>query len=229
MRWIGTSTQWFIPAFILILVPHAHALKLTKDTVRESTFPHSGSTSATWHDSVSLINTTSDTLSMDVIHFVVPQGKEAHLRIGYKVPYRSSGDVEGIVVQSAQPLRFAFASEKRILPRERIPITGFSMETCIECPTGEGYNPNARQDTIRTYVIFETKVSRDTLVVIGTISATSSGIRFPARPFKSPADNGNKGSRQHHFFNSLGQLESENQSTSGEPLVVKFRIIGEGH
>lgn len=226
MRRIVAAPQWLFLAFVLFLVPNAQALMLTKDTVRESYTPPPGPQN--WHDSLSFINTTDDTLGMVAIHLIVPQGKEAHLRIGYKVPYKSSGSVEGRVVQSSQPLRFAFASQKRILPRERIPITGFSMETCIECPTSGGsYNPNASQDTIMTYVVFETNVSRDTLVVIGTISATSSGMRFQARLTKPPPRNGNKGSRQYQFFNGLGQTEVEEQSSTEESVMMKFRRTGE--
>jgi hypothetical protein len=163
---------------------------------------------------------------MEAIYFIAPQGKEAHLQMGYKVPYRRDGILEGIVIQSNWPYRFSSTSEKRILPRERISITGFKMETCIECPTGGGFNPNAPQDTITTYLVFETKVSRDTLVVIGTISATSSGIRFQVPPASSPAKDGRKDSWQHRFFNGLGQTGSEDPSFT-EAQTVKFRRKGE--
>ena len=144
--------------FLLACFP-IHALEFTKDTVFESW---------TWNDSTSILNTEADTVFIDTLHFKVPQGKEAHLRFGYNDPYRRTG-VDGPVIRSTGPFMFSSQSEKRIVPGGRIPITGFSMETCIYCPTGGSSSNTGQKETLLTYLIFVTTSSRDTLVVIGDI------------------------------------------------------------
>ena len=76
--------------FLFLVCLPIHALEFTKDSVFESW---------NWNDSTSILNTGTDTVSIDTVHFKVPNGKEAHLRVGYNQPYRRTG-VSGPVIRS---------------------------------------------------------------------------------------------------------------------------------
>lgn len=212
-----------ILVFTILFRPDSHALKLTKDTVKESLFSNPASRYATWNDSLSLINTTGDTLSMEGIYFIVPQGKQAQLQIGYKSPYHPAGDIVGPVLKPGQRYRAFEDSARRILPGQRIPISGFLMETCIECPGSGGTNTGASQDTLKTFVVFDTKVASDTLVVIGTINSSPNGIRFFYPPSKAQTDNGGTGFIHQEFFNTLGRTVRENRTRIRDPMILKFK------
>jgi hypothetical protein len=181
----------------------AHALSLTKDTVYESRFSGTSSSWAIWNDSVSLLNRTSDTVKMKAIIFTVPEGKIAELGMGYGKPYRKDGPVGGAVLHPDRPYDPIWQPGKVIPPGGRVPITGFQMSNCIECPVTEGILATSEMDTLITYVIFDTSVRRDTLVVIGDISKSPSGIGRPYR-VREMSKNG-PGSRILRFFNLLGQ------------------------
>lgn len=187
------------------MLQNVDALSLTKKKVYVSTRPIPNDSWATWNDSTSLINTTSDTLILNALYFKVPNGYYAELEIGLNVPYRKDGNISGAVVNSNQNYTPFPGQLKPILPNARIPITGFWVASCIQCPVGQNSGSGNSSDTLSMLLVFETKVSLDTLIIIGPIAkAFSSMVIAPVSPnFKMENNNGPVGN---HYFNILGQF-----------------------
>jgi hypothetical protein len=190
-------------AALLALSQKAQALSLSKDTVYESRFSQGDPTWSIWNDSVSLINKTQDTVTIEAIYYSVPAGKVAQLQFGFGEPYMREGNLSGIVIYYTRPYIIFDEREKTMFPYRRVPISGFYMERCIECPlSGAGSSQNA-MDTLVTYLIFETKLKRDTLVVIGDVRPVSTGFNSKGKPSQTV---GSSQFRPYSFFNILGRF-----------------------
>jgi hypothetical protein len=180
-----------------------HALTLTKDTVYETAY-------LGWNDSTSLLNKSSDSVRITAISFSVPPGKYAELRLGFGSPYVKFGNIGGPVIHS-EGIQFDSFGQTEIIipPGGRIPITGFQISYCIECPAAQNRNARDEMDTVAAYLIFDTKIKKDTLVAIGDIQMTANAILKPLRSRKPNRD----GMESWLFwpFNILGQLRHSNK------------------
>jgi hypothetical protein len=190
-----------------------HALTLTKDTVYESIFTETDPNWAIWNDSTSLINNTGDTVSMESILFLIPKGKYAELGMGYGKAYRKEGSVGGAVLHAGRPYDPIWDPGKTIPPGARVPITGFQMANCIECPLEKGAGAGDDRDTLIAYLIFDTQLDKDTLVVIGEVSKGMSGIRIPYRPREMKR--GGMEFRNFRYFDFLGRFRLLHSPTPG--------------
>jgi hypothetical protein len=185
----------------------AQALSLSKDTVYESRFSQSDPEWTVWNDSVTLINKTQDTVKIEAIYFEVPPGKYAEIKIGFGEHYIKEGRLSGIVISSRQPYIALSDRERTMFSNLRVPISGFYMERCINCPlSGVGASANT-MDTLVTYLIFDTKVKRDTLVVIGDVRSVSTGFNSKGTP-SQPVGYKETEFRPFSFFNILGRYLS---------------------
>jgi hypothetical protein len=191
---------------LFFMAQNIHAWILTKDTVYETTY-------LGWNDSASLLNKTSDTVKIDSIKFSVPPGKYAEIAIRYGMPYQKYGTVGGPVFHARRSYANLDPGLSTIPPGGRILISGFDMEICLECPLAKASSASGDRDTLLTYLIFDTKEKSDTLVVIGVVDKTTSGIRIPLRPREMKM--GGTGSRNFLFFDFLGRIRFLNGSTPG--------------
>ena len=196
--------QTAIVGFLLVVATNARALTLAKDTVYESKFSVSDPTWSIWNDVVYLINSTTDTLRIEAIYFSVPPGKYAQISVGFWHPYFEDGPVSGIVIDDRQPYVTLSEQDRTMYPHVRVPISGIKVERCINCPVAQGGSATIAMDTLVMHLIFETKQSLDTLVVIGDIQSVSTGT------IPQPFGQASKGIREYkyrpyHLFNILGR------------------------
>ena len=128
------------------MIQGTHALIVSNDTVYESSFLGR-------NDSTSLVNNSSDTVRLDYAIFIPPTGKEADLEFGYDLPYSKNGLVFGHVAKGNQRLYFS-SPENIIPPKTKKIITGFVMEICIGCPTGNSGSSSSKMGTLKTLLLF---------------------------------------------------------------------------
>lgn len=206
-RVVNIKNKIFRFTLVMLLLGTAqgvYALSLTKDTVYESTFPLPQDSWASWHDSVSLLNSASDTAKIESILFVAPEGRVAHLEIGLRKPYQKTGYVDGIVLRSGQPYSIVSDQGKRIPPGGRVPITGFRIQECIACPVGQGNANGNSADTLAMLLVFDTGSSRDTLVILGNIDGQPSATYLNISPQRG-GFKGRGGLEGLRLFNFLGR------------------------
>ena len=213
---------------LLLALSSANALTLTKDTVYTSDLL--GRT-----DSVSLVNPTNDSLNIDSLIWKTPAGKHVELAVGFNLPYSSRDkfeswnfDVRRIVSNSNKVLPlvelWVHLYGLKILPKGRIPVTGFVMANTFLPPVTKKSEMGSIADTLSTLLIFHTTSGADTLTIIGTVRQSTSGIaspvsRDPDAP-PSPAD-----PEKEKSHNAVGRiLRRGHPINSNSEFEIHFRF-----
>ena len=169
---------------LLLALSPANALTLTKDTVYTSDLL--GRT-----DSVSLLNPTNVTLSIDSMVWKTPIGKYAEMVVGFNLPYGSKDSFEAKNIDlvpikanhhNIRPLEILWYNRygHDIPPNGRIPITGFDMVYSFLLPLAKSYGKSNASGSLTTLMVFYAGIRTDTLTIIGTVRQSASGINSPS-------------------------------------------------